>query len=227
MTAGQGFLPSAHGFHFGTRFAGVDVPLVRKLGWTLHDRGVGLCGGMTFAALDLFARGATPPQLTAPPRDGPWFDYLLRRQWDSTLVPATLLKFLAGMNPAWARAGREWSRVRAELDAGSLCTLGLVRVTSWNVADLGENHIVLAYGYAIADATVDLRVYDPAHPDDDHVVLRFEPGARRGSLQYLSPTRERVVGFFRLPYAAPSPAVWNAIRPEAFHRGQRGKARSL
>src|SRR4051794_39734598 len=63
---GTGFEPDTHGFHFPNRFSTVLVP---RLSWgPVHVPQLalgGLCGGMTFAALDHYFAGRPVPTHTA------------------------------------------------------------------------------------------------------------------------------------------------------------------
>jgi hypothetical protein len=69
---------------------------------------------------------------------------------------------------------RQWPAIKASLDAGWPCPLGLVRVRSANPLLLGLNHQVLAFDYALAGSAVRLRVYDPNQADNDDVVIGFD-----------------------------------------------------
>jgi len=99
-------------------------------------------------------------------------------------------------------ANREWPAIQADLDAGRLCPLGLVRVKSLNPGALGKNHQVLAYGYDRDGTTLSLRVYDPNRHDDDSVRLRFDPG---GAASYTGGGLP-VHCFFRTKYRFVDPA---------------------
>src|SRR5439155_12990284 len=77
-SASTGFDPRIHGFHFINSFTGrilIDIPLIgtRDLGPTSY----GLCGGMSYAALDNFIYGGQIPSDRSPPvSDTPLRSYI-------------------------------------------------------------------------------------------------------------------------------------------------------
>jgi hypothetical protein len=232
MTSNQvpGFLPSTSGFRFPNSFP--DVPL-RWIGipgvlrMSIGHASNGLCGGMAFAARDYFERGQSPPPDTEPPGEGPLFDYLVDRLFDSFDLPLGPARYLELMNPLlgdgesfWSRLGvvphgrvrrmarDEWPKIRAEIDGGHPCPLGLVRVTSTDPVDLKENHQVLTYGYQLDGGMLTLRLYDPNRPgrDDVSISLQTRPAAGAGPVT-TAPPGTRVYSFFRVAYrpAIPPP----------------------
>jgi hypothetical protein len=193
----------------------------------IGDASNGVCGGMVFTVLDLrtFGRPAFP-DTEPPPADSPLFHYIVRRLIDSWDLPNGVLKYLAWMNTSdhdqsllsitrrgvWRRTlVDEWPAVRAALDAGRLCPLGLVTVESRNPGDLGANHQVLAYGYDLDDdSMLTLRVYDPNTPPDraDDVWVRIpvgDPGSP-GSIEHNVNISHPIRGFFQVPYSAKDPS---------------------
>jgi hypothetical protein len=142
---------------------------------------------MVFAALDYWQQGLPPPPDTEPPASGtPLFRYLVRRLIDSWHLPAGPLAYYARMAP-WVASlgglalaerrlavGRHWPAIKASLDAGWPCPLGLVRVRSANPLLLGQNHQVLAFDYEWVGSAVRLRVYDPNQADDDDVAISVD-----------------------------------------------------
>jgi hypothetical protein len=226
-----GFLPSTSGFHFPNAFphgplfrvglAGVSIPL--------GDAANGICGGMIFAARDLFeSSGPPPPDRTVPGEGTPLFRYLVARLFASFDLPRGPLRYLAWM---WMPEGsilrivagrrrrtarRQWPRIRADIDGGHLSPVGLVRTRAASPLELGRNHQALAYGYDVDESTGDaaLLLYDPNHPDDDSVVLRLNLRESGGSISYL-PGEAPVFGFFRSRYRfhRPPPAVQGGEGP--------------
>jgi hypothetical protein len=192
------------------------------IGIPIGDASKGLCGGMVFAARDLFEARQRPPPDTTPPVAGtPLFDYLVRRlfaSWDLplgplkyllwTLLPTGDLSGLAGV--ASRTAHREWPRIREEIEAGRPCALGLVRVRSLNPWAMARNHQVLAYAYDLEDATGRLRilVYDPNHPGEDELALGLDvsPAERVGPITFVSGERP-VRGFFLTRYRRPRAGI--------------------
>jgi hypothetical protein len=192
------FLPSTSGLKFANSFP-EGVPVLRlPIPWLgvsipIGDASHGVCGGMVYAALDLFLaqpRLKVPPDRIPPPADSPITQYVLRRLLDSfTLERVThsnAMRYLDFMSVVdhdtwfsrgvgWIVVNREWPAIRADIDQGRPVPLGLV-AGSWVWATdlgakskmLGHCHQVLAYGYDLDDAmNLVLHVYDPNDPEDD------------------------------------------------------------
>jgi hypothetical protein len=238
-----GFLPSENGLHFPNAFP--EGPVV-KIGLgvatlRLGNAANGLCGGMVFAALDYWTAGRPPPEDREPPAYGtPLFRFLLRRLIDSWDLPGGPLVYLRFMQPrypegdqhrgrftlhgrAWHVAVRQWPAVRADLDRGRPCPLGLVKLASANPADIGKNHQVLAYDYEMTGTAVAVRLYDPNQADNDDVTLSFDlaDAGASGPLR-MDPDASAAPGvryFFRVPYRPkPAPAgdaapAWRSTPP--------------
>lgn len=223
-----GFLPSTSGFRFSNSFPHVPVRRIGipgVLSLPIGDASNGLCGGMAFAARDYFEAGRTPPEATTAPGDGPLFDYLVDRLFASFDLPFGPATYLALMSPllsdgetwwsrlglaphgrAWRMVKDEWPRIRAELDSGHPCPLGLVRVKSHLPGDLKQNHQVLSYGYELAGTSLTLHVYDPNRPGRDDVSLRLDLAEpTRPTPVTSSPSGAPVYAFFRVPYRAATP----------------------
>lgn len=224
-----GFRPSVHGFRFANRWP--PGPTVRfgplDPRWIgIGDASAGLCGGMVATARDLFEAGIAPPPDPAPPPNGsPRFRSVVRRQVESLAWGRVPLRYydlqafrpdpprgLAALllrEPARVSAYRdEWPRIRADIDAGILPVVGLVRVTGWSPRLLTTNHQVLAHAYQEDDAGVRIQVYDPNHPGRDDVELRIDVDPDDGRparerIRLTQSTGEPLLGFFRQP--APRP----------------------
>jgi len=210
-----GFRPSSNGLGFPNAFP--KGPLFRLLGIPIGNASNGICGGMAFAARDLFEAGLRPPADTSPPAPGtPLFRYLVRRLFASFDLPLGPLRYLLWMmlpkgnrfglrGVSWRTIRRHWPRVRSGLDQGGLPPLGLVRARG-NPMELGRNHQVLAFGYDLDEATMSLavRVYDPNHPGDDSPALRLSLAGPDGAtaIEYEG-GGDPVYGFFRTGYARP------------------------
>ena len=210
----EGFTPSVSGFRFANSFPHEPVLAVQLGGGRIGvgNAANGLCGGMVFAARDLFEAGFAPPPTTEPPASGsPLFRYVVRRLFHSFDLPVGPARYMAWMvlptgdgrlgvrGLAFRSVRREWPRIKRDLDRGVLSPVGLVRVSSVNPLELGRNHQVLAYGYDLDERSraVALRVYDPNHPGADNLTLSFglTPGPGWG-VAYIAgelPIR----GFFR------------------------------
>jgi len=171
------FQPTTHGFQFGNYF---KFPfLAFDIAWA------GLCGGMSYAALDYYFHGMPiPSQRYMPSPTHPLHRYLLQRQLQS--VNANVDKWSELLvNPGGAR-NRElfnWGlqvgsgrlgELRRQIDAGRPVVIGL-----WQCGgDCGclecvKSHQVVAIGYDLGRYYGDLShypedvrifVYDPNYP---------------------------------------------------------------
>jgi hypothetical protein len=212
-----GFLPSENGFRFENSFP--SEPLFElSLGFArvpIGDARNGVCGGMVMAARDLFESNLLPPPDRVPPKPGSaLYRYLVRRLFDSFDLPGGPFRYLGWM---WLPAGdtrsglkglarrtieEHWPRIRADLDSGVLCPLGLVRART-NPFELGRNHQALAYGYDldVDRARLGIHVYDPNHPGEDDVALSLSVAdpASRTPVGYVEGELP-VFAFFRTRY---------------------------
>lgn len=220
-----GFLPSRGGFQFRNSFMKrPDLVMQTPTGpIAIGDASNGLCGGMAYAARDYHEARLPVPPGTEVPDSGPLFDYLVHRLFDSFDIPGGVLKYLELMNPtlpdhetdmsragllphgrSWRMVVEEWPGIKADLDAGHLCPLGLVLVKSADPGQLGHNHQVLAYGYDISGDQVSVCIYDPNAPSDDSVRLSFlvsHPDVTKDVVCNGS----KVYAFFRSRYAFETP----------------------
>jgi hypothetical protein len=175
---------------------------------------------MVFAARDHFEAGRPPPSTTTPPAEGPMFDYLVDRLFDSFGLPLGPVRYLELMNPAlpdgetllsvlrlvphgraWRMVNQEWPKVRSEIDDGHPSPLGLVRVKSANPFDLKKNHQVLAYGYELTGNRLVVHLYDPNWPDRNDVRMSLDlAGSSRATKVSYAPPSLPVYGFFRVEY---------------------------
>lgn len=212
------FTPSIHGFRFSNYFPpGPVLRLALPFGaLPVGNASNGLCGGMVFAARDYFDVGRLPPPDEEPPPPGsPLFRYIVRRLFDSFRLPSGPLKYYAWMSmpdrDTWYARGllrrtfrEEWPRLRAEIDRGRLAPFGFIRHRSANPFRLGENHQVLAYGYAREGGEVSLRLYDPNHALRDDLTMTFDPSAPLDAAPITYSTGESVRGFFATTYSPPT-----------------------
>ena len=232
------FDPAVHGFRFRNQFQGGQVVselsaqgrLAEQIGVSLpfptdevlslvSGAGFwgtfGLCGGMSWAALDLYLAGtAVPTQSTIPGQGTELFSRLVGRQADSLgrseLLRRVLTWQLLPDSGQWWRfwldnAGklvehREWPQLRGSLDDGHPQSLCLIR--SRGVGGIANNHQVVAIGYEIAaGGRVKIDLYDPNHPGMSPVVA-FEPGGPSNRINARQSTGEPVRGFFVWPHKA-------------------------
>ncbi|MBV9546625.1 MAG: hypothetical protein JOY61_19840 [Chloroflexi bacterium] len=218
-----GFLPSTSGLHFPNYFPvepAVQVPLPdgRLLG--LGDAANGLCGGMAFTTRDYFEAGRPPPDDTSAPAEGsPLFEFLVSRLMSSFNLPLGIMRYVELMTPLLPDGGplpvtrarvmiqREWPTVQQELDSGHPSPLGLIKVKSLDVKDIGKNHQVLAYGYTLDGSRLSLSIYDPNFPNRDDITLALDIGSTAATVPVTYSTGEDVFCFFHTPYNPPAAAL--------------------
>ena len=181
-----GFLPSTHGLHFANRFP--PGPTLR-LGpidprWIgVGDAAAGLCGGMSWFVRERFEAGlGVPLDSEAPVNGSPLFRALVRRQVLSLDWLRTPLRFwwMGAIGPERALRQTwetEWPKIRADIDAGRLAMVGLVRHAGLNPFHLAQSHQVLAYAYEVDGDAVTLRIYDPNWPARDNIEVSIRSGA--------------------------------------------------
>jgi hypothetical protein len=168
------FDPRHDGFHFVNTFQNlVQLPA------GVNIRTGGLCGGMTYAALDHYLAGKPIPQQDYLPAEGtPLQRYLYDRQMTSLVSNVDKWAEIS-LNPLGARdseffnwglqgtGGGRLQELRSYLDRGVPVPLGLK-------ADHGGDHQVLAIGYDMGRYRGDLGanegdfkifLYDPNHPN--------------------------------------------------------------
>ncbi|MGW7530371.1 hypothetical protein [Streptomyces sp. NPDC054783] len=162
-------------------------------GWLpITQARTGMCGGMTFGAMDYFAAGKLPPaQTTSPDSEvDPLFQFIRGRLLDSFDITGSGNRWLGYSSPhypngdegfiqvaglargrAWVTYRDEWPRIRDDIYAGRLSPIGLIQTDSLNI---GKNHQVLAYAYQQSGQVVQLWVYDNNYPREDDMHLQFD-----------------------------------------------------
>jgi hypothetical protein len=215
-----GFLPSTHGLRFANRFPAQATIFLRVMGRTILGIGNaanGLCGGLCTVTRDRFEAELPPWDETDAPAGGtPHFVELVRSQVRSFALgrvplrfynlsagrpdtPTVLSRLLRRRPRPEETVRREWPCIRADIDAGRLSMVGLVRAASWDPRLLGLNHQVIAYGYEVSPDALDLSIYDPNHPLDDSVRVRLQLTMDRRSATMSYSTGEPLLAFFRAP----------------------------
>ncbi|MFD3656875.1 hypothetical protein [Streptomyces sp. NPDC058620] len=169
----------------------------------------GMCGGMTFGAMDYFAAGKLPPAPTTAPDSeaDPLFQFIRGRLLDSFDITGSGHRWLGYSSPhypngdegviqvaglargrSWVTYRDEWPRIRDDIDAGRLSPIGLIQTGS---LDIGKNHQVLAHAYQQSGQVVQLWVYDNNYPREDGLHLQFDITDTAGEVhvQRLGPYR--------------------------------------
>jgi len=204
------------GFRFSNRFRNViaELPGGRKI--ELNGR----CGGMTFASLDHFFAGRPAPSVRpadlpadtgVPPDGSPLADYIMRRHYHSLAIPAMLNVFLWTVLPDrstfFARGVHERTvyeelpRLRQAIDQGR--PVPLVLIHARDLANIGLNHQVVAYGYDVEAGGMKVYLYDSNHPGEECALV--SDGVTPGFTQ-TCPSRqcsEQWRGFFVHPAYTP------------------------
>jgi len=157
----------------------------KRIETTLSEAAFGLCGGMSFAALDYFRSPRSVPRGNGPrdwpPPGDPLREHIWLRQVDSFVSDLArlyawviLLNYVPKSRLAGGRAGgllartkKEWDKLKTEVDAGNPVPLMLVRDTK----DAFENHQVLATGYEPTGTNQGvIYLYDPNCPDRESTI---------------------------------------------------------
>lgn len=167
------------------------------------DNKSGKCGGMCFAAMDLFCAGYSVPEIDEM-SDILQTDfgntYLTRRQQECA-SPAVLDKIRDWMSmdeitiSEWTR--KEFDRLKKELSKGHPSALILINKDSRKTGDNKANHMVLANRYVYYDKSskrATIYIYDPNYRQEEQY-LKFTPG-NPGEIIVLTLNGLPVRGFF-------------------------------
>jgi hypothetical protein len=227
MSVVAGFLPSQNAPLFsnspwpsGTALT-ISVPGLPAA--SINATRMGLCGGMSFLARDIFESGT--PQLRG--RDSsriplPLASHLQHRLLQSFGAGPVVLRWLSATRSLdhdsvlWGRGlfGQtvgECPAVMADIDAGVLCPIGIVLAQSWGPWEVFQNHVVLVWGYELVGNALTLHTYDCNFPDDDGIVIQLDIGAPAPARPITTngtagPGPNTIRGFVRLPYSHADPA---------------------
>jgi hypothetical protein len=219
-----GFSWQEHGFLFVNRFDfsfELPVPLSEPI--DLGSVTLGLCGGMSFGALDYFYQQRAVPQDTiVEDIPAPLKRFLTERQLDAMRVPITF-KILEWMlrdndNVQQLTAQREVAKVYRRIDKGEPAVLVLMRVGRGQ--DPTQNHQVLVTGYDLDEDSKDLTLflYDPNHPfhasrNTVQPTLTMNLSRPSDGIDLAQSTGEELRGFFVNSYRRqepPAPDVFGA-----------------
>ena len=207
------FSSKERGFRFRNAFDVADL-----LDWSLFDNWTkdkpiiyGLCGGMCFAALDLFYESKSVPQLDTPPEDETkLYKYLLARQLDSlsfdTLKNVITWTLQDDLDLARWTAKNEIPQILASLDQGIPVVLALIRVRKGMPT---ANHQVVAIDYEWNEDTqrMEIVLYDPNHPRQEPKIFVDLSDPEQG-IKPRQSTGEPLRGFFVIEYAQKNPPEW-------------------
>jgi len=211
------FKPDTDGFHFRNAFVTQYYAGPIDIGLN------GLCGGMSYSALDYyFAKLPIPSQKSLPPDGSVLEAYIYDRQL--TALGDTIWQWVERfVNPfGWrtseffhwglqATGGGQLELLKRSIDAGRPCPIGLT-----NPSDFMHNHFVVATGYELGSNDTDLKiyVYDCNYPDSGHKVLTADAAKYR----YVEDTGEEWLTYFvALGYRSQVP---NMANPCADHHIQ-------
>jgi hypothetical protein len=225
-------VPSEHGFAFRNSWPAVPLTTIRvgPVQVPIGSAANGMCGGMVFAALDYFTAGRPVPRVGRPAEGSVLYDFIARRLVDSFDLPEGPLKYLDYMDPTrrdrdnwwswltrrrgrdWLMLKREWPRLRERLDRGP-CPVAWVHARSVDPSDLGENHVVLAYRYAVDGPVATVYVYNPnvVGPSSDAQAFSFRIDSTR-ALDRVTRSHggKQILCFFPLAYAPAVPPTLSA-----------------
>lgn len=196
------FRPSQHGFLFVNSFDGSPIGDIGIPGASVIAKGVvgarfGLCGGMSFAAADLFRAGvARPAQATVPPPRSAWYEYIHARQAESVgrdlgvvhLFVAWMHAPDNGLTGVRVQTLAALESMRGPLEAGRGAVVGMVfpGQKRGRARALWEHHQVLAYrvesrgagggaGKVGASPLWRVFIYDPNYPTRDDAMIEVRP----------------------------------------------------
>lgn len=207
-----------YGFQFSNRFRNViaDLPGGRKI--ELNGR----CGGMSFASLDHFYAGRPAPSVRpadlpagtgVPPDGSPLADYIMRRHYHSLAIPAMINVFLWTVLPDrstfFAKGvhertiNEELPKLRQAIDQGR--PVALILIHARDLANIGLNHQVVAYGYDVEAGGIKVYLYDCNHPGEESTLV--SDGVTPGFTETCPSGQcgEQWRGFFVHPAYTPAP----------------------
>jgi hypothetical protein len=170
------FIPKDTWFHFQNKFNASTIY------WHFIPVGnakYGLCGGMVYTVNDYFDASYSIPAISQAPTQEQFNDlleYIKGRQVDACFNWSALkyLKYMMTSKETDCKESLEaWKGIKDSLDNDELVPIGLVKVKSYNPANIIYNHQVLAYGYDIQNHLIRIYVYDPNQPLKDDIKLSF------------------------------------------------------
>lgn len=231
MPSVPNFLPSTHAplFHNGPWPAGTNlsVSIMGLPPVTIDATQMGLCGGMSFLARDIYESGTEQLRNRDSSRiPAALAGHVLTRlihSFDGGPVVARWLSDTQALNHdtifrgagLYRRTVGECPAIMADIDAGVLCPIGLILVESFAPWAVFGNHVVLVWRYERQGDLLTLYTYDCNYEGRDNIIITLDissPAPARTITTTGTATDDSTPrslrGFFRLPYthADPSPA---------------------
>ncbi len=201
------FASQSNGFNFINRFeyqfpVKFQLPFVGQI--HLSDVVYGLCGGMSFSALDYFYAGKPVPTYDRVDQiSNKLFSYLCDRQLDSLKI-SVLIKVIQWMVSEDRNIGQwmtryEIPKLRRALDKGNPVVLALIRVKG--LGDPTHNHQVVATGYDYNPTSnvITIYLYEPNYPGQEPTLTVNLNNPSQG-LQMSQSTGDFLRGFFLIDY---------------------------
>lgn len=182
------FTCAEHGFRFPNEFKDEFIQLP---GGAHAFETKGRCGGMAFLALDHWHhRRPIPGGDKVPADETPLAKLIQRRLFDSFLLNGLrYVEFsLMPLHPKWVvfngaakvTRNREFPKVKASIDSGRPCAIGLCRASS--PLELGRDHQVVCYGYEEGPERSTLLLYDNNHPGREQRLTFATRYSRQGDM---------------------------------------------
>ena len=187
----------------------IKLPLLKEI--DVQSIIYGLCGGMSFAALDYYyARRPVPEYTDGNALPKPFLNYLWERQLESlglTVIPRLIDWMLQSDQELALRIARyEIPKIRRQLDQGRPVVLCLVRARG--VSDLTVNHQVLSTGYDYNEGTRQFTLFlcDPNYVGEEtRIGLNLAFPSR--SVNLTQSTGEATRGIFVINYRSQAPSA--------------------
>ena len=229
MPSVPNFRPSTNAplFHNGPWPAGTNlsVSIMGLPAISIDATQMGLCGGMSFLARDIYESGTEQLRNRGASRiPAALAQHVLNRliqSFDGGPVVARWLSdtqavdhdtFFRGAG-LYRRTVEECPAVMADIDAGVLSPIGLVLTESFAPWAVFQNHVVLVWRYERNGNMLTLYTYDCNREGNDSIIITLDIGSPVPAKTITTngtdgPKPGSIRGFFRLPYkhADPSPA---------------------
>jgi len=222
------FVASRDGFQFVNDWPSqpdfvINLPVAGTV--KIGNASNGLCGGMVYAVRDFYEAKVPTPTDPRPAAGTPLYSFIVRRLFDSFDLPGGVVKYYNWMNLpdadqsllaitrhgiGWHTITEEWPQIKADIDGGHPCPLGLVTVQSMNPMDLGMCHQVLAYAYDLEGSTLTVDLYDPntdpGSADACSMSLDIGNPSKKVGITHNVGISDPIRGFFRTRYQPADPS---------------------